>query len=144
MRGSPALFRGVILPAVLLALVLSGCNRDGGGGGVPGTPVVPLGLLHLDQPPASVNTPDVTLTGMSDVPGSAIAVEGGAAPVMVTAGANRAFAVTVSLLPDRLNRLFLTETTPSSEVRPAVTVEIVQDGVAPTLFIDFPPDGSDL
>jgi len=54
------------------------------------------------------------------------------------------FNVEIGLLPNRVNRLFLTTVDFRGQRSSAVPVEIIQDSSPPKLFIDFPTDGSEL
>jgi hypothetical protein len=82
----------------------------------------------------------VQVTGRSVV-GTRVRVAGGAAPVEAPAGADGAFAITVELLPNRPNRLFVSALRDGA-VSAAVPVDVVHDGQPPELFVDEPADGS--
>lgn len=102
-------------------------------------------VLEVDPLPRATNAPQVTITGRATEAGSTVLAEGGQTPSTTSAsGTNNSFAVTVSLVANRRNRLFLTETTPGGTVRAPVTVEIIQDSQPPELYVDFPANNAQL
>lgn len=97
----------------------------------------------IDPLPTATAQTSIMVQGRATAAGSSITVEGGSAPVTTTAGTgpNNRFAALVNLIPNRRNRLHVTETAGTVRL-PTVTVDVVQDSTPPDLHIDFPASGA--
>lgn len=133
--------RAATLCSCLAVLALAACSKGGGGGGPAAPEVVP----ELDPTPRFVSTATIRLTGKSLRAGSQIDVQGGTAPVTTTLEEKaRNFDLEVPLHANRLNRLLLLERFAAGGSSPGLIVEVIQDGEAPTLTIDYPTSGATL
>ena len=103
---------------------------------VPPTPTV----FPPDSPTAALAVP---LTGMAE-PGFALEVAGGAETVSATAGIDGSFSVSVPLLADTANRLYVTAISRTGTRSAPAPVDVVQDGQPPAVFVDFPAAGAEL
>ena len=91
------------------------------------------------------NSAAIVVTGTTGpMPGNQLKIEGGAAPLTFTAGAQGNFTATVALASNRLNRLFITPIDSFGRSGAPQPVEVTQDAQAPSLYIDFPADGAEL
>ncbi len=129
--GSKSTGRGQVKP-IALGDVLEGQQP---------TPSGPKVDSDLVISPTSKDTGIVY--GVVSVPDSMVRVQGGLATVEVFA-TNGDFAAEVPLHLNQVNTLYVTELFSDGSASSVVSVEIVQDGQAPKLFIDFPPDGAEL
>ncbi len=102
---------------------------------------VPLSAPRLDALPLLTAETSLLITGGEVAPFGKLSVEGGAAPVVVTADADGDFAALVALRTNTVQSLFVSQSDGDAQ-GPAATHRITQDGTPPTLFIDFPPAGS--
>jgi hypothetical protein len=100
----------------------------------PATPV-------LEPPPVTTAETTVVLQGTAD-PGVDIEILGGAFPAGARTGADGSFTVTVTLVPDALNRLFATAIDDRGLRSAPAAARVLQDGEAPSLFVDAPGDGT--
>lgn len=107
------------------------------------TPLTAPAAPVLD--PAEESTADnlLLITGTAEA-NAAIEVLGGASPAETIADSNGFFDVDVSLHANRLNRLFVTAIGPTGLRSAPATVALTQDGQEPSIFIDFPQDGSEV
>ncbi|MBX3177961.1 MAG: PASTA domain-containing protein [Candidatus Hydrogenedentes bacterium] len=106
------------------------------GEGVPPPPVVTAPSLETSEN-------RIRLTGQTIARG-AIRVNGGAALAETSADAGGAFALEVALRPNRKNQLFVIVRNARGLESPPAVIQVVQDAEAPSLHIDFPPDGATL
>ena len=84
------------------------------------------------QPPGYLCASSVALAGTSE-PEAIVQVSGGANGGQTRAATDGSFALSVELVPGRLNRLSLTATDQDGNTSPEVAVEVVQDCVAPSV-----------
>jgi Glucodextranase, domain B len=103
-------------------------------GGLPSVKIGPTPLITMDLSVAL----DGNTTGAATVQ-----IVGGAA-IVVADVASCAFATTVTLQPNMINSLFVTPIDGNGVTGPPTPVTITHDMQPPTLFIDFPADGSDV
>jgi hypothetical protein len=116
-----------------------GCDR------FPACPQVhePPPAPQLEAPASPTAATRITLRGRAAA-AHRIRVVGGAAPVETAADAAGAFTAEVELVLNRLNRLFASAIDDGENSSPPSSVEVIQDGEAPFLFIDQPADGAEL
>lgn len=101
------------------------------------SPQVPV----LDPLPTVTSGASIDLTGAALTSGSTIRVLGGASEVTGVSGGDLRFALSVPLVPNALNKLFVTETPLAGPASPPVPVLITRDSSGPEVFLDFPMDG---
>ncbi|MFT5150552.1 MAG: hypothetical protein ACI841_000534, partial [Planctomycetota bacterium] len=122
---------------LVLASCPSGGGGGGGGGGVPASTTGPT-LSTVESPTTET---EVMLRGKALRPGSRLRIEGGADVIIAeTPGNKKDFEVIVPLQLDRRNLLYVTELFVAGGESPAATIEVIQDGTAPTLYFDYPSD----
>lgn len=119
---------------------------DGDGNQVESRPI----RVTLNPPPpeaiaSSTATRDSTV-GVSGfaVPNSEVVVTGGAATVQGRVAADGRFDLEVPLIRNRLNRLFASILDPSGRVSSQLPLSVLQDSESPFVFIDFPPNNSEV
>lgn len=131
----------VVLIAVVLAFgaVASAQNDAEPRTLVPGPPKPAPSPVTLNAYNALVKANQVVLSGSTT---GAVSVEAaGPAGVVTAPVVNGQFTITAPLLPDRLNRVFVTGIA-SNGVRGApATANVTRDNQAPELHVDFPGDG---
>lgn len=131
----------VVLIAVVLAFgaVASAQNDAEPRTLVPGPPKPAPSPVTLNAYNALVKANQVVLSGSTT---GAVSVEAaGPAGVVTAPVVNGQFTITAPLLPDRLNRVFVTGIA-SNGVRGApATANVTRDNQAPDLHVDFPGDG---
>ena len=93
-------------------------------------------------PTTNTNLSTITLTGAA-LPNTTLIVDGGTSQTTVMTDASGHFSVDISLNPNQLNRLFITNTDGVQSSHP-LSVEIIQDSQSPFIFVDFPQDGAEL
>jgi len=103
-------------------------------------PTVGVAGAILDPIPSLTDSPCVTLKGTT-AGWATIEVLGGAGPVTTTAP-DCSFAVEVQLAPNRVNHLFVTGIRGDGTRSAPTPLSVTHDQVAPSLFIDFPPDAA--
>jgi len=134
--------------ALVLCVLPASCGGGGGGGGGTGFvgPVVIVSTTGptLTTPASPTLAMSTTVTGVALRDGSSIRIEGGAQPVQMPTNADRSFSITVNLRPNAINRLHVTEFFITGAVSPVIVLEVIQDQSAPSIFIDFPPEGAEL
>ncbi|MEM7204088.1 MAG: hypothetical protein AAF628_27750 [Planctomycetota bacterium] len=124
-------------PAAAGGVAVSDALRVTVGGSVGAAPLV-------DPVISPTAASSVTLNGSASTAGNRLVVQSGASQVETTLGTGGQFSVAVPLQPDRLNRLFLREELLAGVFSAPGSVDVVQDGTPPDLFIDFPADGATL
>ncbi|MBI2425908.1 MAG: VCBS repeat-containing protein [Candidatus Hydrogenedentes bacterium] len=98
----------------------------------------------LVAPSTPVNTNTAAITGTAE-PNAIVRVIGSAdTGLSVTASATGAFAVTVTLNPNTLNRIFLIARNAAGVESAPAPVAILQDRQDPAINIDFPANGAEL
>ncbi|MEM7246218.1 MAG: Ig-like domain-containing protein [Acidobacteriota bacterium] len=104
-------------------------------GPIPAAPVLsPLTMATTD--------PDVLVSGLAD-PEVTVRIEGGGLTVETTSDGDGSFEITVPLKSNSLNRLLVTAIDAAGRVSPSTAAQVVQDGQAPFVFVDFPIDGAE-
>lgn len=91
-----------------------------------GAPAAPT----LDPWPSALCASTMDLAGTAD-PGTRVRVDGGASAAEVRVGADGAFALTVTLVPESLNRLELTSSDVDGDASPPAVAEVTHDCTAP-------------
>ncbi len=85
----------------------------------------------------------VRVRGIAMEAGSTMRVDGPAYSVTAVAAEDRSFEAYPPLVPNRLNRLFVTEIFADGREGPPAPLEVVQDSSPPRVQIDFPVDGEE-
>ena len=93
-------------------------------------------------PATTTNASDIALTGVA-LPDTTVQVDGGDGQITVITDSDGKFTIDVPLIPNQLNRLFVTNLDDSQTSAP-FAVEIIQDSEPPFVFVDFPEDGEEL
>ncbi len=124
-----------------LRLVLTAGIVDRAGNALDTPPTLTFTTLDVEapaapvlsaQPPAYLCASSVALGGTSE-PDAVVRVSGGASEAQTRAAADGSFALSVELVPGRLNHLELTATDQDGNSSPPVAVDVVQDCTAPTV-----------
>ena len=87
--------------------------------------------------PETTNKETVTVSGTAP-PNFDVTVIGGVTTVSTTADTNGKYSLTMSLQPNRLNRLFASAIGPDGKTSAQFPFEVIQNSRPPSLFIDFP------
>ena len=106
-------------------------------------PFSPPPVPVVDVVSTATSQLSIQVTGRASAPGSSIRIEGGMSTVNGGAGGGSdgdEFVLTVPLIPDAVNHLFVIETDMDGLEGPPIPVSVVQDGTAPSLLIDAPVD----
>lgn len=136
--GLSLYFQGVVSdPGAVGGVAVSDGLRVGIGGGVGAAP-------EVSQPSSPTAATMATLAGTGSTEGNRLVVDGGAVTAETTLGAGGRFSLAVALKPNRLNRLYLREELAAGQFGASATVDVVQDGALPSLFVDFPANGGSL
>jgi hypothetical protein len=134
-RRSTGLFSAQpLLFATLLAG--SGCSHGGGGGTAPFSQTA----LALDPHVARTTATELEFSGRLRG-ADAIRVIAPSGEIDVSASGGD-FAVSVTLVPNRMNRIEFVGLSAAGERSLPVVTEVVQDQEAPELFVDCPADGA--
>lgn len=88
--------------------------------------------------PTNATTASFVMFSGSGPKGTLIRVEGGAAYVTNKVDSSGHFEMTVPLLANRLNRLFVSAVDELGQSSPTTPIDVLQDSSAPYVFIDFP------
>lgn len=108
--------------------------------------VIPLGLAPdppvLDSFTTMTNAPSVTISGSARVD-STVEISGPASTFTVSTDAGR-FTAEVPLAINQLNQLYFTTITSEGARSAPASARITQDSRPPSLFIDFPANGSEI
>lgn len=128
--------RPITAACLLTAVSLLACSE-------PGTLVITLGGV-----PTTTAATHVSISGVvSRVPAQETQIivtsSGGAAPASDTASADGSFTLPVSLVANAVNTIVLTAQDGTGSVSAPVTVEVRQDGVAPSV-VSVTPTGDDV
>ncbi len=94
-------------------------------------------------PPSPTKLTTIPVTGTAR-PYASVEISGGTTAVTATAAADGTYTANIPLQLNRVNKLFVTAITDASERSAPAAADVIQDGVAPSLFIDFPADGAEL
>lgn len=106
---------------------------------VPAPPTTPV----VNALPEITHDNPIQLTGSAQ-PGVLVEVNGAGGFATARADGAGAFTVSVPLYPNRPNRLYVTAVDELLHRSSPAPLVIIQDGMKPTLFIDFPEDGAEL
>ncbi len=106
-------------------------------------PAVPPAPPVLEPPASPTQDASIELRGTAGA-GLLVKITGGRSPVPVEAlaGPDGAFAITVELSVNRLNRLFALVLDAEGRASAPAAVEVTQDSEPPFVYIDEPADGS--
>ncbi len=107
------------------------------------TPSGPPDAPALIAPQSPTREASIELEGTTGA-GLAVKITGGlsSVPIRALSGSDGAFAATVELTPNRLNRLFAVVEDASGKPSAPAAVEVIQDSVPPFVYIDEPSDGA--
>ena len=95
-------------------------------------------------PPISpTNATAATVTGTAD-PGATVEIVGGSTTVTGTTNGSGAYSISVPLVSNRINKLFVTAIGGDGRRSSPVPADVIHDAQPPSLYIDFPPDGAQL
>lgn len=125
---------------------VSAVATDNGGATATSRPVdIIVNVPSPTLDPSTVATADtsVRLTGRG-LAGTRVHVDGGASIVEAAVGAGGTWNLNVPLVVNRRNRLFVTGNDANGHESAPRPVDVLQDGQAPNLFVDFPPKGAQL
>jgi hypothetical protein len=131
--------------AGLSLLLVAGCG--GGGGDSTGSKFQPVPSSTgptLDILPNATKEASVLVTGSALETKSSILIQGGSQAVTVPVNSDRSFAASVPLQLNKKNQLFATELFAAGTKSPVHPASIVQDSNPPSLWIDFPTEGSEV
>jgi len=106
----------------------------------PFAPEIPA--VPVLQPPTNATTASFVMFAGRAPTNTLIRVEGGAAFVTNRVDGTGAFDLTVPLVPNRLNRLFVSAVDEFGLASPLAPLDILQDSTPPYVFIDFPTNHS--
>lgn len=121
------------------AVTAAGARRASGVAKV----VVNIQAPILGALPAATPAQSIVVRGQA-LAGSRVEIDGGLEQKFVTASGTGSFEINLPLRPNRLNRLFVRCISTTGRTSPLNTVDILQDAQPPTLFVDFPPNNSEV
>ncbi len=106
-------------------------------------PIPSLNLTVTSPPLPSTRQTNAVIVGRV-YPGMPVRIDGGLFSITNFSGANGLFSISVPLVPNRLNRLYVSATDEAGNPTPPRIVEVFQDSQPPNLYVDFPTNNQSL